>query len=494
MHSSPSRVPGAISPDLEPVRDTGEKARLIILADMGHDPDEEQQISHLLICSNRLDIEGLIAVTGRFFRPNPTERVKTLRPHLFHYLIDGYAVDYPNLKLHAGGWPDPEYLRGIVARGQEDNGVADTGVGKSSAGSKLIVDAVDRRDPRPIHIIINSGANTLAQALFDVRATRSEEEVAAFVSKLRVYENSGQDDAGPWILNQFPSIHWIKAVQQNRCYGGPSNKVLGPHVWAPFPYSPEGQHAWATVNIQTRHGALGSLYCDRVVYGRNSLITHYIEGGGTIPFMGLVARGLDAFDYPWWGGWSGRYSRERRENVLSHFPILHEEEKRYFPFTAYSDESGISDTWTDPVSGESYDSVYAATWRWRRAMWNDFKCRMDWAVQPYDRANHHPVAAVGNDVSDSILKAVVRPGQALAFDASDSEDPDGDPLVYSWFIYTEAGTYSGAVPLTAANSEAVSLTVPKDASGTEIHLILDVSDRNPIASLHDYRRVVLEVE
>ena len=26
-------------------------------------------------------------------------------------------------------------------------------------------------------------------------------------------------------------------------------------------------------------------------------------------------------------------------------------------------------------------------------MWNDFKARMDWCVQPYAKANHHPVAA-----------------------------------------------------------------------------------------------------
>ncbi|MBT5812786.1 MAG: hypothetical protein HOI15_00300 [Opitutales bacterium] len=41
--------------------------RLIVLADMGHDPDEEQQITHLLMCSNEFELEGLIAVTGRFF-------------------------------------------------------------------------------------------------------------------------------------------------------------------------------------------------------------------------------------------------------------------------------------------------------------------------------------------------------------------------------------------------------------------------------------------
>ena len=42
----------------------GEKHRLIILADMGNEPDEMQQMIHMITCSNEFDIEGLIAVTG----------------------------------------------------------------------------------------------------------------------------------------------------------------------------------------------------------------------------------------------------------------------------------------------------------------------------------------------------------------------------------------------------------------------------------------------
>ena len=48
-----------------------DRARLIIFADMGWDPDEEQQMIHMLMCSNEFELEGLIAVTGRFLRKNP---------------------------------------------------------------------------------------------------------------------------------------------------------------------------------------------------------------------------------------------------------------------------------------------------------------------------------------------------------------------------------------------------------------------------------------
>ena len=39
--------------------DTFGKPRLIVLADMGNEPDEMQQILHLLICSNEVELEGL---------------------------------------------------------------------------------------------------------------------------------------------------------------------------------------------------------------------------------------------------------------------------------------------------------------------------------------------------------------------------------------------------------------------------------------------------
>lgn len=107
-----------------------EGPRLIVLADMGHDPDEEQQIAHLLMCSNEVELAGLILATGRFFRKNPSDSTKWLQPHLFHRLIDGYAVVYPNLKLHAEGYQEPEYLRSIVANGQTANGMMDVGAGR----------------------------------------------------------------------------------------------------------------------------------------------------------------------------------------------------------------------------------------------------------------------------------------------------------------------------------------------------------------------------
>jgi hypothetical protein len=64
------------------------RARLIILADMGNEPDEEQQMAHLLVCCNEFDVEGLIAVTGKYLRPEDKNPYRQkLHPELFTRLI-----------------------------------------------------------------------------------------------------------------------------------------------------------------------------------------------------------------------------------------------------------------------------------------------------------------------------------------------------------------------------------------------------------------------
>ena len=91
------------------------KERLIVLADMGNEPDEIQQMMHLLICSNEIQLEGLISVTSAIIRPeSPHVYRRVVHPELFHRLIYAYAQVLPNLELHASGWHDPDYLHSIV--------------------------------------------------------------------------------------------------------------------------------------------------------------------------------------------------------------------------------------------------------------------------------------------------------------------------------------------------------------------------------------------
>jgi hypothetical protein len=476
---------------IQPAFGQTDKVRLVVMADIGHDPDDEQQIVHLLMCSNEFDLEGLIAVTGRYFRPDPKDSVKTLMPELFDYIIDGYEKVYPNLLKHATGWKTPQYLRSIVAGGQEGNGMKDVGPGHSSKGSKLIIDAVLKDDTRPLYILSNGGMNTLAQALFDYQKNHSKEEMDAFLSKIRVYDNSGQDECGAWICHEFPDIFYIRAKVQNRSFGGPTNNNLGPHCWEPYEYSPFGQHQWAGENIQTNHGALGEVYPDRKVDGKY----HFMGGGGTIPWAGLIIPGLSDISQPSWGGWSGRYTAKKVLNPFSGFSIIHPDEKQYLPFEAYTDGDDVIDKWVNPADGNTYEDIYTPVWRWRQAMWNDLKARMDWCVEPYENANHHPVAVLNGDSTNNILISKVNYHETITLDATGSYDPDKDNLSYKWWVYPEAGEKPYGKPLEIENSSSVktSLTIPIDAATKSLHIILEVKDDNKIVPLVSYRRLVVIV-
>ncbi|TYA84187.1 DUF1593 domain-containing protein [Seonamhaeicola marinus] len=470
-----------------------DKHRLIILADMGNEPDEMQQMIHMITCSNEFDIEGLIAVTGKYIRPGSHlgEYNWVTHPELFISIIDAYAKVLDNLKLHSSGWPEPNYLKSIVAPGQKGYGIKDVSVGNSSAGSDLIIKAVEKDDSRPIWVVVNAGSNTLAQALVDYKATHSKQELDSFIAKLRVFENGSQDNAGAWICSKFPKIHWIRSNYQTYAYGGPTNKNLGPNFWTPFDNSTNGQLEWLKKHVMTDHGALGELYPERRFHAWGDGVVGFMEGGGTIPWMGLVNKGLFDINQPSWGGWGGRFSKRKTPDFWSRHKDIKEDEIKVAPFYTYRE---VSDHWKNPETGKTYNNNYVPIWRWRAAMYNDQICRMDWCVKSFKEANHHPIAAFNGDVSNTIIRLNANAGEIIDLDATASKDPDGDQLNYHWWIYQEAGTYSGEVYIENAHTSKTKLRIPTGAVGSQIHLILEVKDANKIASLFDYRRIVIDVD
>ena len=138
------------------------KPRVIVISDIGNEPDDQMSLIRLLLYSNELDIEALIASTS-------TWQKSAVHPETMHALVKAYGLVRTNLLLHAKGWPAAEDLDARIFAGQTAYGMAATGADKMSEGARAIIRVVDREDSRPVWISSWGGLNTLAEALQEVR-------------------------------------------------------------------------------------------------------------------------------------------------------------------------------------------------------------------------------------------------------------------------------------------------------------------------------------
>ncbi len=165
------------------------------------------------------------------------------------------------------------------------------------------------------------------------------------------------------------------------------------------------------------------------------------------------------------------------------------------PFKAYTDGDDVIEKWINPADGTTYDDIYTPAWRWRQAIWNDLKARMDWCVEPYQNTNNHPIAVLKGDTTNNIVTIKANYNEHIVLNASGSNDPDDDKISYKWWVYSEAGEKPYHMPLEIENSSSVktSLMIPKDAATKSLHIILEVTDDSQIVPLIDYRRMVVIV-
>src|SRR5215831_18033396 len=103
------------------------KPRVVVISDIGNEPDDQMSFVRLLMYSNEFDLEAMIATTSTW------QKTKT-HAETMHQLIDAYAQVRPNLLLHAKGWPEAADLNARVFTGQTAYGLAATGDDKSSDG------------------------------------------------------------------------------------------------------------------------------------------------------------------------------------------------------------------------------------------------------------------------------------------------------------------------------------------------------------------------
>src|SRR5688500_3627513 len=176
-----------------------QRPRILVLTDISNEPDDEESLVRFLVYANEYDVEGLVATTSTWLKDKTRE-------DLIRRQLAAYGEVRANLLKHAPGFPEVEHLLAVTKTGQPGYGMAVVGPGKSTPGSQRIIEAVDRLDERPLWVSVWGGANTLAQALTDLRASRPPDDVRRAVAKLRVYSISDQDDAGAWIRREFPDL------------------------------------------------------------------------------------------------------------------------------------------------------------------------------------------------------------------------------------------------------------------------------------------------
>ncbi|MCF8335175.1 MAG: DUF1593 domain-containing protein [Bacteroidales bacterium] len=436
------------------------KPRIIVLTDIAPndvEPDDMESMIRLLVHADLFEIEGLVASTG-YNNSGGNER-----PDLIRDAIDAYQNDLPNLRKRSnqkahledesqqriGYWPSPDYLSSRTVIGSQKRGMKYIGKENNSPGSNLIIEMADENDARPVWVLAWGGANTLAQAIWQVRENRNEEQLQAFLDKIRVYTITDQD-RGYQQRNRFDisSHQWMRREFKKDLF----------FIWDECAWlfqNETGRSNWDqyATHIQG-HGKLGSLY-PKYKYG--------VEGD-TPSFLYVLPNEINSPEHPAWGSWGGYFEWGKGPDNETFAYINHEGTRAH------------------SICRKYLEHFYPATF-------NNFAARMDWARS--GDGNRNPVVIINGNNNMNNIKVRPEQGTSVTLDASESFDPDGDDLTCSWWIMAEAGTYTGEINISDNNSNRITLEVPSDAAGKSFHVICEVTD-NGTHPLTGYRRIIVK--
>ncbi|MCX8531861.1 nucleoside hydrolase-like domain-containing protein [Chryseobacterium luquanense] len=178
-------------------KQNSEKPRILISTDIGGtDPDDNQSMIHLLMYSDKFNIEGLVS-SPSFGNGSKDEILK---------MIGLYEKDLPKLKKHSSGFPTPKYLRSVSKQGLRGNAPYE-GFSKPTEGSEWIVKSARKKSTQPLWVLVWGGLEDVAQALHDAPDIQN---------KIKIYWIGGPNkkwsaNSYSYIAKNFPDLWFIEA-------------------------------------------------------------------------------------------------------------------------------------------------------------------------------------------------------------------------------------------------------------------------------------------
>lgn len=444
-------------------QDTLLKPRLVVCTDIAPahiEPDDMESMIHLLAYADCFEIEALITSVGWNCDPYPTEWHQYLTR-----AIEAYRKDVNNLKARSeqknflpmkledskqakGYWPSADYLLKRAVMGSINGGIKTIGKDNDSPGSDLLIRLADEADSRPIYVAAWGGANTLAQAIWKVKQSRSDEEIKKFINKFRIYTITDQD----------------------MDYNNRMNRTYSSHMWLRKDFSADLQFIWdeGTWQEQCELGKRAWQLHKNNIQGHGSLGSEYptykwgVEGD-TPSFLYLMPNGLNDPEDPTQTGWAGYHERGICPDSLT---------------TAWN-------SWQEPVRSISI----AYKQRFYPDELNDFIARIEWAEK--GSGNKNPIVIVNNQPGLASIHINAHVNDVIKLDASNSYDPDNENLSFTWWQQPEIGDQ--LLSIDGSQQPKASVAIPSSASGKDFHIICEVHDDGPY-QLVAYRRVIITIE
>ena len=480
---------------------SSEKPRTIVTTD--GEIDDVDSFIRMLLYANEFKIEGLIYSSSMWHYKGDGKGTKFVSEmemtkemygaktdlrwpgtEWMNGLMDAYEKVYPNLILHAEGYPTADYLRSVIKVGNID---FEGEMEKDTEGSDFIKANLLDDDMSPLYLQVWGGTNTIARALKSIEDeysnTKQWEAIQKKVSTKSIIFTIMDQDATykNYIEKAWPDIKVYYNSQQFWALAYNWKKTI------PKPWQSYLQGSFMGEHIINGHGPLTKMYYsygdgqkqegdDEHVHGGPTKLENaqwgsfekydFISEGDSPAFLHLIDVGLDNLEHPDYGGWGGRYKQSQTS------PSRWED----------GDEVGEYNSFTNKV-----DNAFAQI-RWIEDLQLDFAARADWCVKAFEDANHAPVVKLDHP---NLLK--VKPNETVQLKGSGT-DPDGDEFAYLWWNYREVGSYEGEIAIENEDTPQATLQIPNDIKKDEtIHIILEVKD-DQFPYLTRYQRVVIESE